>query len=535
MKCSLEACRRIVGGAAGSTWRPGRCCTTWVSSWLSSHVPERSLGRYWPGAKWMSWPCVNAVAPMRGATSLSVWTRTPEKSAPKAASIDRRTVGPSGSPPPAAWRSWPVRSAPSSPPAAPISAWSWSSWSWPAWRCTHPGPQRWATARRPATARTGGGHALDDGRDAVGDLVGLALVAVAGRPDGQLRLDQPQQGVALGALGAGVAPWCLDGRRGVALYTLVHAGSLPPGWRHSRPAALPEVIAVRRDEVVVAAEVGRSHEAPEARVLPGDRLDDARHRDRRPVAGGRERGPQGGVADGAAGQLEALGEERGVDVAERRRRRQVGLPDRLALGLGGERELDAEVDAAEERVVDVALEVGRQHDQPVVRLQPLQQVRHLDVGVAVVGVLDLGALAEQGVGLVEEEHDVAGAGGVEHLLEVLLGLADVLADHRRQVELEHVEAEVAGDDLGGQRLAGAGGAGEQRHEAPRRRRLEPPVVVHLVGVAVPRRQLAEQGEALGAHDDVVPRAGRADAPGEVLEPAAHQAPHGAVEVAVAAT
>ncbi len=32
-------------------------------------------------------------------------------------------------------------------------------------------------------------------------------------------------------------------------------------------------------------------------------------------------------------------------------------------------------------------------------------------------------------------------GGVEDLLEVLLGLADVLADDRGQVELEHVEAE----------------------------------------------------------------------------------------------
>ena len=41
-------------------------------------------------------------------------------------------------------------------------------------------------------------------------------------------------------------------------------------------------------------------------------------------------------------------------------------------------------------------------DHALVLLHPLQQVADLDVGVAVVGVADLGALAEQRVGLVEE-------------------------------------------------------------------------------------------------------------------------------------
>ena len=40
---------------------------------------------------------------------------------------------------------------------------------------------------------------------------------------------------------------------------------------------------------------------------------------------------------------------------------------------------------------------------PVELLHALEQVVDLDVGEAVVGVLDLGALAEQGVRLVEED------------------------------------------------------------------------------------------------------------------------------------
>jgi len=48
-----------------------------------------------------------------------------------------------------------------------------------------------------------------------------------------------------------------------------------------------------------------------------------------------------------------------------------------------------------------------------------------------VGVLHLGALAEDGVGLVEEEDGVAALRFVEDALQVLLCLADVFADDRR--------------------------------------------------------------------------------------------------------
>ena len=82
---------------------------------------------------------------------------------------------------------------------------------------------------------------------------------------------------------------------------------------------------------------------------------------------------------------------------------QIAVPDPQPVALVGQRELDGEVQPPHERVVHVAAEVGRQHDGPVVLLHPLQQVADLDVGVAVVRVLDLAALAEQRVGLVEEQ------------------------------------------------------------------------------------------------------------------------------------
>ena len=76
------------------------------------------------------------------------------------------------------------------------------------------------------------------------------------------------------------------------------------------------------------------------------------------------------------------------------------------------------------------MQVRRQDRQAAVDLHPLQQVADLDVGVAVVAVLHLAALAEERVGLVEEQDRAAVLGGIEHPPQVLLGLADVLADDR---------------------------------------------------------------------------------------------------------
>ena len=51
-------------------------------------------------------------------------------------------------------------------------------------------------------------------------------------------------------------------------------------------------------------------------------------------------------------------------------------------------------------------QVGREDRDALALLHLLQQVGDLDVGVAVVRVLDFGALAEERVRLVEEQHRV---------------------------------------------------------------------------------------------------------------------------------
>ena len=75
----------------------------------------------------------------------------------------------------------------------------------------------------------------------------------------------------------------------------------------------------------------------------------------------------------------------------------------------------------------------------VVLFELLQEIGDFDIGVAVVRVLHFAPLAEKGVGFVEEENRVAPVGRRRRRVEVLLRLADVLADDAGEVDAEHVE------------------------------------------------------------------------------------------------
>lgn len=83
---------------------------------------------------------------------------------------------------------------------------------------------------------------------------------------------------------------------------------------------------------------------------------------------------------------------------------------------------------AHESFIDVAAPVGRQDHQPVVALDPLQQVGQFLVGIFIVPLTDFRALAEQGIGVVEKQDPVLVLGLVEQARQVLFGLPDVFRD-----------------------------------------------------------------------------------------------------------
>ena len=108
------------------------------------------------------------------------------------------------------------------------------------------------------------------------------------------------------------------------------------------------------------------------------------------TVGGQVGGGHGHAADVAAGQLERLGAEVQVEVVARGTPRPgTGPTSARRRSTSGGGEVDDEVEAAGEGLVDVGPQVGGQDGDAVERLHPLQQVGHFDVGVTVVGVLHL--------------------------------------------------------------------------------------------------------------------------------------------------
>ena len=152
------------------------------------------------------------------------------------------------------------------------------------------------------------------------------------------------------------------------------------------------------------------------------------------------------------------------------------------------------------------LQIGGQDREALEALHALQQVADLDVGVAVVAVLDFGALAEERVGLIEEQQHAAFLGGIEDLLEILLGFADVLADHCGEVDAVEIEAQLVREHLGRECLAGAAGSGEERADAQTApaARGESPGLVDRHAMTGLRRKLAQRFFLHVGQDQIVP-------------------------------
>ena len=72
-------------------------------------------------------------------------------------------------------------------------------------------------------------------------------------------------------------------------------------------------------------------------------------------------------------------------------------------------------------------------------------------------VFDFAALAEERVGLVEEQHGAAAVGGVEDAAKIFLRFSNVFAHHLAQVDAVEVEFQFLGENFAGHGLSGATG------------------------------------------------------------------------------
>ena len=174
-------------------------------------------------------------------------------------------------------------------------------------------------------------------------------------------------------------------------------------------------------------------------------------------------------------------------------------------------------DAPHKGGVDVANQVGGHDTHTVMFLHLLEQIGHLHIGVAVVGVLHLAALAEDGVAFVEEEHTVGPLGLGKYRLEVFLRFTDILADDLGDVDLVHLHIQLIGNDLGAHGLAGTGGPGKEDGQAPAIGNLlvKTPVVVHPMLELDVATSVLKQPFLVLRHDHVVPAEGGAHPAGQV--------------------
>ena len=187
----------------------------------------------------------------------------------------------------------------------------------------------------------------------------------------------------------------------------------------------------------------------------------------RSSAAARKAAATGDVADVAAGQLELPGEEVEVDVvAGGAVVRQVALPQPAPVRLVGQREVDDDVEPAHERLVDVAAQVRRQDGQRR-RTSPCaaagRRPRCWRTGRARRCTSE--RLPKRASASSKSSTPLTRSASAKMRSRFFSVSPMYLSTTVDEVDDVEVEAEVAGDDLGGHRLAGAGVAGEERGDA----------------------------------------------------------------------
>src|SRR5262245_52973901 len=109
---------------------------------------------------------------------------------------------------------------------------------------------------------------------------------------------------------------------------------------------------------------------------------------------GQEGGVQRNTPNGSTRDVESC-QSGPVNTVERRRPREHAFPYPLPLDCIRKRKANDESQAAQKRSIQRILAVRGQDRETGVRLQALQQIAHLDVGISIVAVLDVGSLAEE--------------------------------------------------------------------------------------------------------------------------------------------
>src|SRR5438552_10644610 len=95
---------------------------------------------------------------------------------------------------------------------------------------------------------------------------------------------------------------------------------------------------------------------------------------------------------------------------------------------------DHEMKPSRERVVDLITIAGGEDREAGVVLNSLQKIIKLDVCVAVMAILHLGAFAKEGIRFIEKEDCTTAIRRIEDAPQILLRLANIFRDYGAQID-----------------------------------------------------------------------------------------------------
>src|SRR5690349_21055628 len=109
--------------------------------------------------------------------------------------------------------------------------------------------------------------------------------------------------------------------------------------------------------------------------------------------------------------------------------------------------------APSEGWIDLVPQIAGEDDQALVRVEALQQVADLGVGIPVGAVPDFPPLAEESIRFVEEQHGAASVRDREYGIKILGSLAHPLRYHAGKVHRDQTHPEQGCDHFGGESFA----------------------------------------------------------------------------------
>src|SRR5579862_8234773 len=117
----------------------------------------------------------------------------------------------------------------------------------------------------------------------------------------------------------------------------------------------------------------------------------------------------------------------------------MAFPNPVTVSFFWERKLDDKTQPPSERLIHIGTEICREDRNAFVLFHLLQQVANFDVRIAVVGVVDFGALATKSIGFVEMQNCIGLFRSIENSVQVFLSFSDVLTDDSGKIDLVEVQ------------------------------------------------------------------------------------------------